>query len=388
MDAAILPILSHNMHLFSAVKKTDFLYGETASLRPGAVSDLPSGCPPLTGLVGSTSQKCVTVAGQFDDAAEVLPGAVPCSSRDKTQANLHDTVAVPRATVVTPSLQHQVSQPTVLASKIRIPIEGGHSTTQFPSSMIQMNSCFVSPFSHPAYNGPYTPIAPRPVKPAIWRKLPVSSTLSTKRAAFKKSVQYRKRVPSCTKGQEYGETISYGTKLLASLHQNSSNEISAFCRILPEHPSDILIPRTDVYLGQRLPMMKFVERDMHHPITAPFRKEDVLLGRGGFSNKQLGNLWFRALVAAYREAYHALPKFGKGQLARNLCNYVRLSGGRFLEPRRGDRAKHLWYECGDERAQAKCSQALRETSILSISDCEETSLSAGESADGSCASVE
>lgn len=185
-----------------------------------------------------------------------------------------------------------------------------------------------------------------------------------------------------------GAIISYGTKLLATLPQSSSD--SVFCGILPEHPNILLIPHTDVAPGQRLPMVQHVARDERDRITAPFRPEDVFLGRGSFAYQQTGNLSFRALVAAYREAYATLPKFGKGQMARNLCNYVRLSGGRFLEQRRQERGLPIWYECGDERAQAKCSQALRETNLISmISDeGEETSLSTGESADGSCASVE
>jgi hypothetical protein len=56
-------------------------------------------------------------------------------------------------------------------------------------------------------------------------------------------------------------------------------------------------------------------------------------------------------------AYCTAPKGDKGQLARNLCNYVRLSGGRFLTKADED---GRWYECGDERAIAKCAQAMRE----------------------------
>jgi hypothetical protein len=277
-------------------------------------------------------------------------------------------------------------QPTNI---IGTPPDGVQPYLQNPTNMIQVHPVFATPWSNAACSGPYIPIVPRPAKPPIWRQLPVASSNGTKRIAVKKkAIPFRKRVSSCSTGREHGGITSYGTKLVTALHPNSSNETSVFCRILPEHPSDILIPRTDVHPVDRLPMLQFVERDEYHPVSHPFRKEDVFLGRGGFSNRQCGNLWFRSMVAAYREAYHALPKGGKGQLARNLCNYVRLSGGRFLEQRGHAKQLGCWYECGDERAQAKCSQALRETSILSISDCEEKSLSTSESADGSLDSVE
>jgi hypothetical protein len=86
-------------------------------------------------------------------------------------------------------------------------------------------------------------------------------------------------------------------------------------------------------------MMTFVERDEEcmSPITYPKSVRDVILGRDGLSSKHCGNLWFRNLVAKYRYVYITLPKGGKGQLARSIGNYVRLSGGRFLEKRVNDR---------------------------------------------------
>jgi hypothetical protein len=392
-EAILLLMLSHNtMHLSS--KKTDFLLnGETAGApRPCAVSDLPSGCPSIAGLVRTSSQQSGPVVdGQFDDAVEVLSeGVASGSSRTKSQANLHETAsAVPMTTVVSPSPPLPWSHPTFPAmflnqpptSTMFMPLEGQHATIQsLPTSMIPMHpSYFLSPYSNVTAST-YIPIAPRPVRPTVWRKLPVKGIGGVPK---KKTVLYRKRASSSYDIKEPGTKItSYGTKLLATLHP--TQDISAFCRILPEHPNVILIPHTDVSPGQRLPMVQYVERDLRHPVLAPFRTEDVFLGRGGFCNQQRGNLSFRALIAAYRDAYHALPKFGKGQLARNVCNYVRLSGGRFLELRRDNRTAQ-WYECGDDRAQAKCSQALRETSLVVSDDGEETS--AGDSADGSCATV-
>ena len=52
------------------------------------------------------------------------------------------------------------------------------------------------------------------------------------------------------------------------------------------------------------------------------------------------------------------------QLAKNLVNYVRHCGGRFLQKvSAGATANHgvaVWFEVGDRRAQEKCSQCLRE----------------------------
>lgn len=99
-----------------------------------------------------------------------------------------------------------------------------------------------------------------------------------------------------------------------------------------------------------------------------------------------GNVWFRKLMERYRNAYCTAQKGQKSLLARNLCNYVRLNGGRFLE-QFDDNAEHdhkvahaststtsssgnkkcdvlfrntIWYECGDVRAHAKVGQTLRE----------------------------
>ena len=145
---------------------------------------------------------------------------------------------------------------------------------------------------------------------------------------------------------------------------------SPFHKLIQDHPSDILIPF--VHSQRRLPHVAHTERDdttaiPHHDLTTA----DVLLGRGGLASNYEGNLWFRELVSKYRNAYTEAPKFQKSQLARNLCHYIRLSGGRFLEqqppppqqaPVDDNNADNsiCWFECGDPRALAKCSQALRE----------------------------
>lgn len=88
---------------------------------------------------------------------------------------------------------------------------------------------------------------------------------------------------------------------------------------------------------------------------------DVLLGRGGLTNTNPGNIKFRSLVGKHRMAYCTAPKGDKGALARFLCNFIRANKGRFL--RKNDKEEASlgnWYEVGDDKAVMKCGQALRE----------------------------
>jgi hypothetical protein len=89
-------------------------------------------------------------------------------------------------------------------------------------------------------------------------------------------------------------------------------------------------------------------------------ESDVLLGRGGLTNTNPGNIKFRAMVSKFRMAYCTAPKGDKGALARFLCNYVRSKKGMFLRRHEKDKSNSFWYEVGDEKAVLKCGQALRE----------------------------
>mmetsp|Transcript_60543 Transcript_60543/g.89819 ORF Transcript_60543/g.89819 Transcript_60543/m.89819 type:complete len:610 (+) Transcript_60543:207-2036(+) len=84
---------------------------------------------------------------------------------------------------------------------------------------------------------------------------------------------------------------------------------------------------------------------------------DVLLGRGGAANSQIGNRHFRSLVQDFQPIYLTLRRKDKPLLARSLVLIVRNRGGRFLK-----KGKSLgeYYEAGDEKAETKASQALRE----------------------------
>ena len=86
-------------------------------------------------------------------------------------------------------------------------------------------------------------------------------------------------------------------------------------------------------------------------------EHDVLCGRGGGTNSQMGNRRYRALVRDFQPTYLMARRRDKPRMARSVVLIVRRRGGRFL---RRDDADGRLYEVGDEKAEAKTSQALRE----------------------------
>jgi len=84
---------------------------------------------------------------------------------------------------------------------------------------------------------------------------------------------------------------------------------------------------------------------------------DVLCGRGGGTNSQIGNRRFRKLVQEFQPIYLLARRKEKPLLARTIVLIVRKRGGRFLK--KDDETGEL-YEVGDAKAEAKTSQALRE----------------------------
>jgi len=109
----------------------------------------------------------------------------------------------------------------------------------------------------------------------------------------------------------------------------------------------------------QVPKMPAVEPDTEQKnLISNLRDHDVLLGRGGLTNTNPGNVRFRALVSKHRLHYCMAPKGDKGALGRYLANYVRAMGGRFLA--KASKDDESWYEVGDDQATKKCAQALRE----------------------------
>jgi hypothetical protein len=84
---------------------------------------------------------------------------------------------------------------------------------------------------------------------------------------------------------------------------------------------------------------------------------DVLCGRGGGTNSQVGNRRFRQLVQEFQPTYLMAKRKEKPLLARTIVLVIRKRGGRFLK--KNEDSGEL-FEVGDLKAEAKTSQALRE----------------------------
>jgi hypothetical protein len=84
---------------------------------------------------------------------------------------------------------------------------------------------------------------------------------------------------------------------------------------------------------------------------------DVLCGRGGGTNSQIGNRRFRQLVQEFQPIYLVAKRKEKPLLARSIVLIIRKRGGRFLKK---DDDNGELSEVGDTKAEAKTSQALRE----------------------------
>ena len=87
------------------------------------------------------------------------------------------------------------------------------------------------------------------------------------------------------------------------------------------------------------------------------RENDVLLGRGGATNNNNGNIRFREIVASKQIEYLDAKKKEKRSIAQDCVETVKKNGGRFL---RRDNASGSWVEVPMVQAVKKASQALRE----------------------------
>eukprot|EP00522_Entomoneis_paludosa_P013317 CAMPEP_0172456856 /NCGR_PEP_ID=MMETSP1065-20121228/18165_1 /TAXON_ID=265537 /ORGANISM="Amphiprora paludosa, Strain CCMP125" /LENGTH=686 /DNA_ID=CAMNT_0013210149 /DNA_START=20 /DNA_END=2080 /DNA_ORIENTATION=+ len=106
-----------------------------------------------------------------------------------------------------------------------------------------------------------------------------------------------------------------------------------------------------------------VHRDVKTLITS-LSDRDILLGRGGHSNNNPGNFWFRRLAEINQSTYEDLPKFSKHNFARSFLSFMRWQGARFLERLQvqggGTKQQNAFIEAGDAVALDKVSQLLRE----------------------------
>lgn len=120
------------------------------------------------------------------------------------------------------------------------------------------------------------------------------------------------------------------------------------------------------------PSAREVDFDIHNPPMTPqippstqpicaipsnVNSHDVLCGRGGGTNTQIGNRRFRSLVHEFQPTYLLCRRKEKPLIARTIVLIIRNRGGRFLKK---DEVNGMLFEVGDDKAEAKTSQALRE----------------------------
>jgi len=91
--------------------------------------------------------------------------------------------------------------------------------------------------------------------------------------------------------------------------------------------------------------------------SSDVNSNDVLCGRGGGTNSQVGNRRFRQLVQEFQPTYLMARRKEKPLIARSIVLIIRKRGGRFLKK---DDDTSALFEVGDAKAEAKTSQALRE----------------------------
>jgi hypothetical protein len=123
--------------------------------------------------------------------------------------------------------------------------------------------------------------------------------------------------------------------------------------LLPKAAEEIDFEPTDPPLEPILPPSKAPVCESPGEINT----YDVLCGRGGGTNSQVGNRRFRKLVQDFQPVYLLARRKEKPLLARTIVLIIRKRGGRFLKK---DEETGELYEVGDIKAEAKTSQALRE----------------------------
>eukprot|EP00980_Cylindrotheca_fusiformis_P028749 scaffold22642_cov134-Cylindrotheca_fusiformis.AAC.4 len=136
-------------------------------------------------------------------------------------------------------------------------------------------------------------------------------------------------------------------------HYVSPNKKDSSGMILPKAAQEIDFDVTD-------PPMEPITQPSKTPICGSpgeVNSYDVLCGRGGGTNSQIGNRRFRKLVQEFQPTYLLARRKEKPLLARTIVLIIRKRGGRFLK--KDDETGEL-FEVGDAKAEAKTSQALRE----------------------------
>eukprot|EP01083_Nonionella_stella_P063021 163825_1 len=97
-------------------------------------------------------------------------------------------------------------------------------------------------------------------------------------------------------------------------------------------------------------------RELDETIAIDPTDDDVLFGRGGYTNSHPGNIRYRAKALELRPWYEASSKEEKYNISELLIESVKAEGGRFLEKGKDG----MWHEVLYNGARKKASQQLRE----------------------------
>jgi len=93
-------------------------------------------------------------------------------------------------------------------------------------------------------------------------------------------------------------------------------------------------------------------------ITHP-GQHDVMIGRGGGTNHNPGNIRFRQLICTRKDEYKVAKRSQKPIIAQEIVSAWRaqVPPGRFLK----QDERMLWYDVGNEQAKVKAAQKLRDS---------------------------
>jgi len=112
---------------------------------------------------------------------------------------------------------------------------------------------------------------------------------------------------------------------------------------------------TSFHISPRAP----AHQEAHQEVVTDPTHLDVLLGRGGLTNKHPGNIKYRETAEDWKGYYQSQKsKDDKKDVSILLMKCVHDYGGRFLTK---DPSTECWVVAEDKQARKKCSQALRES---------------------------
>lgn len=149
---------------------------------------------------------------------------------------------------------------------------------------------------------------------------------------------------------------------------DSSIETQTF--LLPAVPSNDKLPKVKCTIPEETRDTLLTQNSFTSAgkVVVRFSDKDVLLGRGGMTNKHPGNQSFRRLVEETKPMYKGYSsKTKKKEVSQLVVDDIEQRGGNFLKKRRKLRkdpdSPYEWVIASPDEARKKASQALRETCV-------------------------